>query len=195
MTQLKRVLILEENLDHLELLTMLLESNFTPIDIHTVETIEDCLEFLEQTEYDLIMTGCFIRNVCITERLSYIVERAHGAPIIVITGSGDENIAAEVIKLGANEYVVKTRKSLERLPTIIAKYFKRGRKHIKQAERLGTKADSDLLLREVDRLIQKARTVTAKAVSSPLQGDMNSLEALFNQIQHLRELASKILPK
>jgi len=94
MTELKRVLILEENTDHLQLLTSLLECHFSPIDIHTVETVEDCLDFLEQTPYDIIMSGCYIHNACITERLTDIVAGSNGAPIIIISGSGDENIAA-----------------------------------------------------------------------------------------------------
>lgn len=180
MTNLRRVLILEENTDHLGLLTGLLEESFSPIDIHTVETIEDCLDFLEQTDYDLVMTGCFIHNCCITDRLGSIVEQARGTPIIVISGSGDENIAAEVIKLGANEYLVKTRKSIENIPDLVAKYFKKGRT-VTQKPIAQNIEDPARLLREIDHLMQKARSLTMK-------GDEDSLEPLFTQIHRLRKL-------
>lgn len=180
MDQLKRVLILEENTDHLELLTGILEEHFSPIDIHTVESVEDCMDFLEQTQYDIILSGCFIHKLCITERLASIIELARGAPIIVISGSGDENIAADVIKRGANEYIVKTRKSLEKLPNVVEKYFKKGLKKL-EPQPLQSNESSIHILREIDHLMQKARSLTTKE-------DANDLESLFSQIHRLRKL-------
>jgi len=192
MENLKRVLILEENTDHLELLTSLLECHFSPIDIHTVETVEDCLDFLEQTAYDIIMSGCYIHNICITERLADIVSRSQGSPIIIISGSGDENMAAQTIKLGASDYIVKTRKSLDKIPGLLSKYFKRPHK-TKSGER--TKASgietADRVLRELDHLMQKARNLTIDIASRSKTDDSSSLESLFSQIHRLRKLVQE----
>lgn len=184
---LKRVLILEENTDHLELLTALLEDRFSPIDIHTVETIEDCLEFLEQTAYDLIMTGYFISNSKISERLHEIIELSQGAPIIVISGSGDEHIAAEMIKLGASDYIVKNRKSLEKLPPLISKYFKKERAH-KDAPLPSPAETTTRILREIDRLMQKARLLTTEIATKPKAEEGPALDAIFSQIKRLRKM-------
>jgi DNA-binding NtrC family response regulator len=187
---LKRILILEENTDHLELLTALLEDQFTPIDIHTVETIEDCLDFLEQTDYDIVITGYLIHSTPIIERLKDILLYSRGAPVIVISGSGDEAIAADVIKCGASEYLVKTKKTLEKLPLLISKYFKRGRsKTVPQK----AKADNTQgqLLREMDRLMQKARTITVDIATKSPTKDTDSVDSLFSQIKRLRKLIQK----
>jgi len=190
MTNLKRVLILEENTDHLELLTALLEEHFSPIDIHTVETIEDCLDFLEQTTYDLILTGCFIHKVQITERLKDITSFARGAPIIVVSGSGNENIAADVIKHGASEYIVKTRKSLEKLPAIVAKYFKKGcgRAETESLPPLSEIEPTGRIIRELDRLMQKARILTSNIATKSISEDTSQIESLFSQISKLRKM-------
>lgn len=188
MTELKRVLILEENTDHLELLTSLLEEHFSPIDIHTVENIEDCLDFLEQTDYDIILTGCFIHNICITERLNDIVNSARGAPVIVISGSGDEHIAAQVIKLGASEYIVKTRKSLEKIPALVAKYFKKQNKGKSPPSPPKEMETTGRIIREMDRLMQKARDITADIAAKKTPENIASMEALFSQIHKLRKL-------
>jgi len=127
-TSINRFLVLEENTDHLELLTGIFETFFSPADIHTVETIEDCLDFLNQTEYDIVITGYFIHNKPITEKFARIVEQAGASPVIVISGSGDEHVAAQITKLGASEYLVKTRDTLEKLPKVISKYLKKQRK-------------------------------------------------------------------
>lgn len=192
MTNLKRVLILEENTDHLELLVSLLEEHFTPIDIHTVETVEDCLDFMEQTDYDLIMTGCYIHKICITERFAHISDRAHGAPIIVISGSGDENIAAELIKLGASDYLVKNRKTIEKIPELVAKYFKRGRKGVQQKKSTVEEFESTgRVLRELDHLMQKARALTSSLAIKAIPEDTKSIESLFSQIQRLRKIVQE----
>lgn len=190
MSNLRRVLILEENTDHLELLTGLLEDHFSPIDIHTVETIEDCLDFLEQTAYDLVMTGCFIHNTCITERLADIVDRASGSPILVISGSGDENIAAQVIKLGASDYLVKNKKSLEKIPILVTKYFKKSHKGPKSpaVSHFDGEETTSRVLRELDHLMKKARIITSDIASKAIPEDAASMESLFSQIQRLRKL-------
>jgi DNA-binding NtrC family response regulator len=190
MATLKRVLILEENTDHLELLTSILEDHFAPIDIHTVESIEDCLDFLEQTSYDLIITGYYIHKTPISERLGHIVERASGTAIIVISGSGDEAIAAQMIKLGASDYLVKNKKSLEKIPVLVSKYFKRGKSGIASVARPGssTPETSTRLLREIDHLMQKARAVTANIASKPVPDDALNMEVLFSQIKRLRKI-------
>ncbi len=188
MAQTKRVLILEENVDHLELLTGLLENHFSPIDIHTVESIEDCLDFLEQNNYDLVLSGCFVHDVCITERLSHIIDVANGAPVIVISGSADENMAANVIKLGASEFVVKTRKSLEEIPSLVEKYLKKARPathQVKKAE------GQNFISRELDGLTQKAKLFMSD--SSPK--NISSLKSMLDQIERLKKMTSKLQSK
>jgi len=188
-TPLKRVLILEENTDHLELLTGLLEENFTPIDIHTVETVEDCLDFLEQTEYDIIISGSFIHSISITERLSDIIARTKGTPVIIVSGRGDENMAAEVIKLGANEFLLKTKKNIEKLPQLFAKYFKKEKKGklFTPPSLLDGEDVTNRLIRELDHLMQKARVLTSNIAIKGTNEEVN-LDGLFAQIGRLRKL-------
>ena len=186
---LKRVLILEENTDHLELLTGILEESFTPIDIHTVETVEDCLDFLEQTDYDIVISGSFIHSISITERLTDIVAHAKDTPIIIVSGRGDENMAAEVIKLGASEFLLKTKKNLEKLPPLISKYFKKGKKSkapprpLLEGEEL-----TNRLIRELDHLMQKARNITSNIALKGISEENSNLDPLFAQIGRLRKL-------
>ena len=60
------VLIIEDNVHHAELLTEVLDRHFAPVIIHTVDTIEDGIEFAGQTAYDLIITGGVIRQTPVT---------------------------------------------------------------------------------------------------------------------------------
>jgi len=126
--KLLRILIIEDNIDHVELLTYTIERNFVPVDLHTVESIEDALDFIEQTEYDIVFTDCYLNNDLIVDKIPNLRKKLDSVPIIVITGSGDESLAASVIKNGATDYVVKNKTSLVRIPKLIEKYcYKKGK--------------------------------------------------------------------
>lgn len=194
-SKLHRILVLEDNLDHAELITNALEANFSPIDIHTVDTLDNCLEFLSETKYDLVITDCFIQNEPILESLPRICLRAGKAPVIVIAGSGDEKLAAEVIKAGAADYLVKNQDSLNILPKIVARHLKPIRhKSSKSSE----KQDADFakrLLSEVDKLTEQTKRITTISSATINPPDLRQLKQVFDQIHKLREIANKILQK
>ncbi|MBI2092435.1 MAG: hypothetical protein HYT75_05550, partial [Deltaproteobacteria bacterium] len=119
----------------------------------------------------------------------HIVERAGGTAIIVISGSGDETIAAQMIKLGASDYLVKNKKTLEKIPALVSKYFKKVKSKTPPAKQSSAAAEtSTRLLREIDHLMQKARAVTANIASKPESSDTLNLEVLFSQIKRLRKI-------
>ncbi|MFA4874275.1 MAG: response regulator [bacterium] len=198
------VLIIEDNLHHAEILTEVLDRHFAPIVIHTVDTVKDGLEFAGQSHYDLILTGAVIRETPVTDAISRIARLAEGTPIIVISGRGDERLAAELIKKGATEYLVKTRETLDNLPTLLARHFKskgagRGGPGLRKGraaspERLPSAA---AIVREVDKLTQQALAMVGtkrRKRASAIQ-NRDQLDQLLNQIRRLREMASKLETK
>jgi DNA-binding NtrC family response regulator len=193
------VLIIEDNVHHAELLTELLDRHFAPVVIHTVDTIEDGVQFAGQSSYDLLLTGAVIRDMPITNAMSKLALFAEGAPIIVISGRGDERLAAEIIKRGASEYLVKTRETLETLPTLLADLLKasRGKKrkerrHSQEAE--APHASPNAIIREVDKLTQQALAIVGpkRRKRGALLRNMEQLDQLLGQIQRLREMAGKL---
>lgn len=200
-TRPRYVLIIEDNVHHAELLTEVLDRNFAPIVIHTVDTIKDGLEFAGQSSYDLILTGAVIREERVTEVISRIAKLSEGTPIIAISGRGDEQLAAELIKRGAAEYLVKTRETLESLPQLLEKYFNRARpvkgstrknKH-KAPERLPS---ASAIIREVDKLTQQALAMVGhKRRKRSFASSSEHMDQLLGQIKRLREMASKLESK
>jgi len=192
--KLLRILIIEDNIDHIELLSEVIERNFIPVDIHTVETVDDAIDFLGQTEYDLVFTDLYIESDSIVKQIPHLRSKLGETPIIVITGSGDESLAAEVIKRGATDYLVKNRDSLEKIPGIINKYTKYKDKY--GEEKLSGRAAlpvKEQLLDEVSVLTKRAKKMTSqRAGRTP---DSRQLDSLLDQIQRLKELASKMKDK
>lgn len=196
------VLILESNVHHAELLTEILDRHFAPIIIHTVDNVQDGLEFARQASYDLILTDGVVSGNPITDSMPELTTIAGRAPIVVISGRGDEKLAAQLIKLGATEYLVKTRETLEALPASLDKYLSaaraaKGRKsRTAAAEETGRPSSPAEIIREVDRLTQQALAIVGprrrRRRTSP---EIEQLNRLLAQIKRLREMAQKLTQK
>lgn len=197
------VLIVEDNVHHAELLTEILDRHFAPVVIHTVDTIEDGIEFASQSDYDLVISAGVVRDVPVTDSLPKISRAVGGAPVVIISGRSDEKLAAELIKRGAAEYLAKTRETLENLPGLLEKHFTAGRTGRRRKGRtLGEKKSNAptpaAIIREVDRLTQQALAIAGprrRKRSGQFPQDIHQLDQLLGQIQRLRELASKLAPK
>lgn len=122
--KLRYVLIMEDNPAHAELLTEVLDRHFAPIIIHTVDSISAGFEFLAETPYHLILTDSAVNGKSIAKDLKEMRSKFKHIPVIVITGRGDESLAAKLTKIGATEYLVKTSETLDALPHILGKYLK-----------------------------------------------------------------------
>jgi DNA-binding NtrC family response regulator len=198
------VLIIEDNVHHAELLTEMLDRHFAPVVIHTVDTVKDGIDFAGQSNYDLILTGAVIREAPVTESIPRLAKLARGAPIVVISGRGDERLAAELIKRGATEYLVKSRETLEALPSILGVLLKsqgRARKPRSQSAQsisaLQRLPSPSAIVREVDKLTQQALAIVGprrRKRGGPLR-NVEQLDQLLGQIRRLREMAAKLLPK
>ena len=193
------VLLIEDNVHHAELLTELQDKHFAPVIIHTVETIEDGLEFASQSNYDLILTGAIIRDEQITEAIPRLTKLAEGTPIMVISGRGDEMLAAEIIKRGATEYLVKTKETLDKLPALISKHLAAGKTRRRRKAPTGgvpgVRMPSPMeIIREVDKLTQQALAIVGpkRRRRSRALSSTEELDGLLSQIKKLRHLASKL---
>lgn len=194
------VLIIEDNAHHAEILTEVLDRHFAPVVIHTVDTIEDGIDFIAQSDYHLILTGGVIRDVPITQAMPKLSKLAGGIPIIVISGRGDETLAAELIKGGATEYLVKTRETLEELPTLLARHMKAkrgGRRRAKKESKQPSlhHPSPGAIIREVDKLTQQALAIVGprQRKRSSRQNNLEELDQLLGQIKRLREMAAKLI--
>jgi DNA-binding NtrC family response regulator len=192
---LLRILIIEDNIDHVELLSQVIERHYAPVDLHTVESIEDALDFIEQTEYNLVLTDLYINDASIVSQIPTLRAKLKDVPIIVITGSGDEALAAEVIKKGANDYLVKSKDSLEKVPLLINKYTKKSSAGgaSNRSRKPKETPIREKILDEVTSLGKQAKHMATHP--SGRIPDLKQLESLLDQIQRLKDLASKLMDK
>ncbi len=76
-------------------------------------------------DYDVLMFDYRLPGMNALELVKEIRDvRRLDIPIIIVTGQGDEEIAAQAIKVGANDYIVKTSAYLYRLPSALENAFR-----------------------------------------------------------------------
>ena len=76
--------------------------------IDTVQSGREAFRELERNDYDIILLDYSLPALNGLEVLDLFSEKGVDIPVIMITGQGDEHIAAESIKRGAHDYVLKS---------------------------------------------------------------------------------------
>ncbi len=70
-------------------------------------------------KYDLVLSDFNILGFTGLQVLDAVQERLPGTPVIIVTGTGSEEVAVAAIKRGAADYVIKSPSHIRRLPHII----------------------------------------------------------------------------
>src|SRR5215831_14050184 len=113
-----RILLIEDNNDHAELIQRSLQKGFDKVRIQIVDSAKEAYRVLERKEFDLILSDYYLPGIDGDEHIRELNDRAPSVPIVVITGQGDEKIAAKSIQSGTDDYIVNTREAVEALPNI-----------------------------------------------------------------------------
>ena len=77
--------------------------------------------------FDLVMVDLNLADGSGVEFLSYLRGQAIPAAVIIVTGHGDQETAAAVLRAGAEDYIVKQGLYLEQLPSSISAAVQRFR--------------------------------------------------------------------
>ncbi|MFH1654065.1 MAG: response regulator [Pseudomonadota bacterium] len=181
-TEPKIVLLIEENASHAELLTEIFDRHFSPIIIHTVDDLDKAIQLLRQNQYDLILSDCMLGETSLLNHFSRLSDMASGTPIIVISGVDDAQMSAKLAKKGAAEYISKRAESLDALPNIISKYFRRKQSRPKAKEPLETRASPSVAVKKIDDLIASAQDFLSN----------NDLECQKNLVHFVEKIISEL---
>ena len=104
-----RILLLEDNAPHAELVEHFLRGSGLKFGLTRVETREDFVAELEQRPPDMILSDYALPNFDGYAALAIAKEKAPITPFIFVTGTMGEEVAIETLKSGATDYVLKTR--------------------------------------------------------------------------------------
>ena len=94
--------------------------------LETVSSIADALVRLERIEaepVDLVLTDMHLRDGDGLSLLNHIRENSLPVAVVIVTGVGDEETAVAALKARADDYVVKRKAYLDKLPVILESAF------------------------------------------------------------------------
>jgi signal transduction histidine kinase len=102
-----RVLLIEDNPGDVRLIEeMLKESTFLPYELYHISNLHERDEIVDKT-FDIILLDLHFDDMTGTETYSYANLYFPLTPIVVLTGLQDEALAYEIVKRGAQDYLLK----------------------------------------------------------------------------------------
>ncbi len=101
------ILLVDDNPDDRELVLRELNKELVDVTAQTVIDDKEWKQALDEGEFDLVITDYQLRWTDGISILKELKERYLFCPVIMFTGSGNEEVAVEAMRLGLDDYIVK----------------------------------------------------------------------------------------
>src|SRR5919205_1896118 len=121
-----KVLYVEDDPRDADLTVRTLVRTAPHLTIETVSSIGEALLRLERINsepLDLVLTDIRLRDGDGVSLLNHIRENSLPLAVVIVTGMGDEDTAVAALKARADDYIVKRKGYLDRLPLILESAF------------------------------------------------------------------------
>ena len=182
--QLPKILIVEDDPDQRSLLAEALCLHYGDPEgenLTLVGTGKECLE-LDLTSFDVVLQDFNLPDMSGLDLLGGVLARAD-LPVIFVTGENDSQTAAEAVRRGAQDYVIKMGEYLFALPIMIDKALRQHEVR-KDNERLRKQLESMLAELQVrnEQLRQSLEELERVAATDPVTGLANRRR--FNELLH-----------
>jgi len=132
------IVLLEDNETDAEIIKRLLQRTKQHVKFAVVVEREEYIKALDTFQPDVILSDHSLPQFSSTEALEIIQQRKLQIPFILVTGTVSDEFAVKVMKMGADDYLLKDR--LTRLPAAIDAAFER-----RKAEREKLEAEKKIL--------------------------------------------------
>lgn len=113
-----KILLVEDDLFYEDYLSEIFaEETEISYELNHVVRIKDCVEHLEQDNFDVILIDLNLPDCTGLDTIYEVESQASNTPIIVLTEQDDNELASQVLQSGAQDYLVKgqiDRSTLER---------------------------------------------------------------------------------
>ncbi len=100
-----RVLMVDDNIEHLELCRETLPADEFYLDVAT--TPADALGKLQLSSYDIVVLDYRLPGMSGLDLLIKIRGKGHKVPIVLVSAIDDPDLSMKAMKAGASDYIVK----------------------------------------------------------------------------------------
>ncbi|MCA9212735.1 MAG: response regulator, partial [Planctomycetales bacterium] len=119
MTRAIRVLLVDDEPADRALASRALTNGLEQVVIEESDSRSSLLSLLNANDYDVIITDYMLRGLNGLEVIDLVHELNADAQIIMLTGTGTEEVAIEAMKRGVADYVIKNAHHINRLPATV----------------------------------------------------------------------------
>jgi DNA-binding NtrC family response regulator len=196
---MKKILLIEDNQDHSDLIIRSLTEGLGNVKIHQANRCKEAFKLMDERQFDLILSDYYLPDSRGEAHIQRLVKKAPETPIIIITGQGDEKTAARSIKAGADDYIVKTRDSLKALPRILNRAFAKHQTQLKKRKRefkkqLRVQEEAMRKILDEVEVLEKKITRLNRLSKRETKTDSKStaLNALIQQVGQLKHFVQKV---
>jgi PAS domain S-box-containing protein len=132
-----RVLVADDNENDRLLAIREIRKGYPSAEFIQVDSAAAFEAALEQDGFDVVITDYKMGWLDGLELLRRMKARYPGLPVLMVTGTGGEEIAVEALQEGADDYLVKNQLRFDRLPRAVTAALERAhqRRELAQAER------------------------------------------------------------
>jgi DNA-binding response OmpR family regulator/DNA-directed RNA polymerase subunit RPC12/RpoP len=116
------VLMVEDNPNHYKILQRFINKSGKPIEVDLVPSAHEFFNVFLAKNYDLIMLDYNLAQYTGLSILKKLNELDVITPIIMVTQQKDPEVAINAMKLGAVDYIIKSKENFEHLPDKIIAY-------------------------------------------------------------------------
>jgi PAS domain S-box-containing protein len=115
-----RILYVDDNLHDRQLVRDSFRAEAGRFEIIEADSREIFEQHLELVDFDMVLSDFNILGFDGLQVLQMVKDKNPEMPVVIVTGTGSEEIAVQAMKLGADDYVIKTVKHIQNLsPTVI----------------------------------------------------------------------------
>jgi len=120
-----RILLIEDNPDHIMITKRILEKRNGKYQVDSADEARRGLRKIIEDAYDLILCDYRMPGLSALDILREIKREGKDIPFIVITASGSERAAVDLMKEGAYDYILKDLSYEDTLPVVIKRSIER----------------------------------------------------------------------
>lgn len=170
--KLMKILVIEDDADQRDLMRETLIDHFGKDTVTTAECGHEVLEW-DLSQFDVILTDFNLPDINGMDFLKTILGRCD-KPVIVVTGENVRQTAAQAIRAGAYDYIVKAGEYLFTIPLIVEKNheawkIKQENKHLHEQQKKAVR-EIELKNQQLKDSLQKQQQLAA---TDPLTGLYN----------------------
>src|SRR5215470_17649872 len=160
-----RILHLEDDSKDAELIQSTLEAEGFSCDVTRIDTEAGFRGLLERGSFDLVLADYTLPGFDGISALKAAKEISPDVPFIFVSGTLAEEVGVEALKLGATDFVAKTR--LSRMAPAIRRALREAEEHLRRLLAERTLRESETYLAEAQRVSQ-----TGSWAWNPATGDI-----------------------